>query len=112
MSNFANSQERKVVPAQVQTIINNKAYLSEVDGEIGVSQLPPTNSNEGPLRELLLIRFMRGSTKSLSAPHTVSQIPTTGPLQVLHCGFGSFALFEDRSRATRRMRRLMETPDG
>jgi phosphoenolpyruvate---glycerone phosphotransferase subunit DhaL len=35
MANFANSQGRKVVLALVQTIVDNKAYLSEVDGKIG-----------------------------------------------------------------------------
>src|ERR1700730_16181970 len=35
MGNFPNSQGRKVVLAQVQTIVENKAYLSEVDGKIG-----------------------------------------------------------------------------
>src|SRR6202043_1751447 len=35
MVGFSNSQGRKVVLAQVQTIIENKAYLSEVDGKIG-----------------------------------------------------------------------------
>jgi dihydroxyacetone kinase-like protein len=35
MANFPNSQGRKVVLAQVQTILDNKAYLSEVDGKIG-----------------------------------------------------------------------------
>jgi dihydroxyacetone kinase-like protein len=35
MDNFPNSQGRKVVLALVQTIIENKAYLSEVDGKIG-----------------------------------------------------------------------------
>jgi phosphoenolpyruvate---glycerone phosphotransferase subunit DhaL len=35
MVSFSNSQGRKVVLAQVQTIIENKAYLSEVDGKIG-----------------------------------------------------------------------------
>jgi phosphoenolpyruvate---glycerone phosphotransferase subunit DhaL len=35
MANFLNSQGRKVVLAQVQTILDNKAYLSEVDGKIG-----------------------------------------------------------------------------
>jgi dihydroxyacetone kinase-like protein len=35
MANFPNSQGRKVVLAQVQTIVENKAYLSEVDGKIG-----------------------------------------------------------------------------
>src|SRR3984885_14399129 len=32
---FPNSQGRKVVLALVQTIVDNKAYLSEVDGKIG-----------------------------------------------------------------------------
>ena len=35
MVGFSNSQGRKVVLAQVQTIVENKAYLSEVDGKIG-----------------------------------------------------------------------------
>src|SRR3984957_1023607 len=35
MANFPNSQGRKVVLAQVQTVVDNKAYLSEVDGKIG-----------------------------------------------------------------------------
>jgi len=35
MANYPNSQGRKVVLAQVQTILDNKAYLSEVDGKIG-----------------------------------------------------------------------------
>ena len=35
MTNFQNSQGRKVVLALVQTIVDNKAYLSEVDGKIG-----------------------------------------------------------------------------
>ena len=35
MANFPNSEGRKVVLAQVQTILDNKAYLSEVDGKIG-----------------------------------------------------------------------------
>jgi phosphoenolpyruvate---glycerone phosphotransferase subunit DhaL len=35
MTNFPNSNGRKVVLALVQTIIDNKAYLSEVDGKIG-----------------------------------------------------------------------------
>jgi dihydroxyacetone kinase-like protein len=35
MDNFPNFQGRKVVLALVQTIIENKAYLSEVDGKIG-----------------------------------------------------------------------------
>jgi phosphoenolpyruvate---glycerone phosphotransferase subunit DhaL len=35
MANFQNSQGRKVVLAQVQTILDNRAYLSEVDGKIG-----------------------------------------------------------------------------
>ena len=35
MANFQNSQGRKVVLAQIQTILDNKAYLSEVDGKIG-----------------------------------------------------------------------------
>ena len=35
MTNFPNSQGRKVVLAQVQTIVDNKVYLSEVDGKIG-----------------------------------------------------------------------------
>jgi dihydroxyacetone kinase-like protein len=35
MANFQNSQGRKVVLALVQTIVDNKAYLSEVDGKIG-----------------------------------------------------------------------------
>ena len=35
MANFPNSQGRKVVLAQIQTILDNKAYLSEVDGKIG-----------------------------------------------------------------------------
>jgi phosphoenolpyruvate---glycerone phosphotransferase subunit DhaL len=35
MANFPNSQGRKVVLALVQTIVDNKAYLSEVDGKIG-----------------------------------------------------------------------------
>jgi len=35
MTNFPNSDGRKVVLALVQTIIDNKAYLSEVDGKIG-----------------------------------------------------------------------------
>ena len=32
---FPNSQGRKVVLALVQTIVENKAHLSEVDGKIG-----------------------------------------------------------------------------
>ena len=35
MANFSNSQGRRVVLAQVQSILDNKAYLSEVDGKIG-----------------------------------------------------------------------------
>ena len=35
MANFPNSEGRKVVLALIQTIVNNKAYLSEVDGKIG-----------------------------------------------------------------------------
>ena len=35
MANFQNSQGRKVVLDLVQTILDNKAYLSEVDGKIG-----------------------------------------------------------------------------
>jgi phosphoenolpyruvate---glycerone phosphotransferase subunit DhaL len=35
MTNFPNSQGRRVVLAQAETIIANKAYLSEVDGKIG-----------------------------------------------------------------------------
>ena len=35
MVGFSNSQGRKVVLAQVQTIFENKAHLSEVDGKIG-----------------------------------------------------------------------------
>jgi phosphoenolpyruvate---glycerone phosphotransferase subunit DhaL len=35
MANFPNSQGRKVVLAEVQTILGNKVYLSEVDGKIG-----------------------------------------------------------------------------
>jgi dihydroxyacetone kinase-like protein len=35
MANFPNSQGRKVVLAQVRTIVDNKVYLSEVDGKIG-----------------------------------------------------------------------------
>jgi phosphoenolpyruvate---glycerone phosphotransferase subunit DhaL len=35
MANFVNTQGRKVVLALVQTIVDNKAYLSEVDGKIG-----------------------------------------------------------------------------
>src|SRR5580692_9324352 len=35
MTNFPNSDGRKVVLALVQTIIDNKAHLSEVDGKIG-----------------------------------------------------------------------------
>jgi phosphoenolpyruvate---glycerone phosphotransferase subunit DhaL len=35
MTNYQNSQGRKVVLALVQTIVDNKAYLSEVDGKIG-----------------------------------------------------------------------------
>jgi phosphoenolpyruvate---glycerone phosphotransferase subunit DhaL len=35
MTNFLNSQGRKVVLALVQTIVDNKVYLSEVDGKIG-----------------------------------------------------------------------------
>jgi phosphoenolpyruvate---glycerone phosphotransferase subunit DhaL len=35
MPNFPNSQGRKVVLAQVQTVVDNKVYLSEVDGKIG-----------------------------------------------------------------------------
>ena len=35
MANFPNSQGREVVLALVQTIVDNKAYLSEVDGKIG-----------------------------------------------------------------------------
>src|SRR5277367_1369503 len=35
MANFPNSQGRKVVLAQVQTIVENKTHLSEVDGKIG-----------------------------------------------------------------------------
>ncbi len=35
MTNFSNSQGRKVVLELVQTILDNKAHLSEVDGKIG-----------------------------------------------------------------------------
>src|SRR6202048_4174007 len=35
INTFPNSQGRKVVLAQVQTIVENKAHLSEVDGKIG-----------------------------------------------------------------------------
>ena len=35
MANFPNSQGRKVVLALIQTIVDHKAYLSEVDGKIG-----------------------------------------------------------------------------
>ena len=35
MASFPNSQGRKVVLALVQTIVENKAYLSEIDGKIG-----------------------------------------------------------------------------
>ena len=35
MANFPNSQGRRIVLAQVQTILENRAYLSEVDGKIG-----------------------------------------------------------------------------
>ena len=35
MTTFPNSQGRKVVLAQVQTIVDHKVYLSEVDGKIG-----------------------------------------------------------------------------
>jgi phosphoenolpyruvate---glycerone phosphotransferase subunit DhaL len=35
MTNFQNSQGRKVVLAQVQTVVDHKVYLSEVDGKIG-----------------------------------------------------------------------------
>ena len=35
MTSFPNSQGRKVVLAQVQTVVDNKVYLSEVDGKIG-----------------------------------------------------------------------------
>src|SRR6476469_10040069 len=35
MTNFDNSQGRKVVLALVQTVVDNKVYLSEVDGKIG-----------------------------------------------------------------------------
>jgi len=35
MTSFPNSEGRKVVLAQVQTIVDHKAYLSEVDGKIG-----------------------------------------------------------------------------
>src|ERR1700736_107892 len=35
MVSFSNSQGRKVVLAQVQTIVENKEHLSEVDGKIG-----------------------------------------------------------------------------
>jgi dihydroxyacetone kinase-like protein len=35
MTNFPNSQGRKVVLAQVQTVVDHKVYLSEVDGKIG-----------------------------------------------------------------------------
>jgi dihydroxyacetone kinase-like protein len=35
MANFPNSQGRKVVLELIQTIVDNKAYLSEVDGKIG-----------------------------------------------------------------------------
>jgi dihydroxyacetone kinase-like protein len=35
MANFQNFQGRKVVLAQIQTILDNKVYLSEVDGKIG-----------------------------------------------------------------------------
>src|SRR6266436_6263535 len=35
MANFQNSQGRKVVLAQIQTMLDNKGYLSEVDGKIG-----------------------------------------------------------------------------
>jgi phosphoenolpyruvate---glycerone phosphotransferase subunit DhaL len=35
MANFPNSQGRRVVLALIQTIVDHKAYLSEVDGKIG-----------------------------------------------------------------------------
>jgi len=35
MANYPNSQGRKVVLSLVQTILDNKAFLSEVDGKIG-----------------------------------------------------------------------------
>ena len=35
MANFSNSRGRQVVLALVQTIVENKAYLSEIDGKIG-----------------------------------------------------------------------------
>ena len=35
MANFPNSQGRKVVLAQIQTIVDHKVYLSEIDGKIG-----------------------------------------------------------------------------
>jgi phosphoenolpyruvate---glycerone phosphotransferase subunit DhaL len=35
MANFPNSEGRQVVLAQIRTIVDNKAYLSEVDGKIG-----------------------------------------------------------------------------
>jgi phosphoenolpyruvate---glycerone phosphotransferase subunit DhaL len=35
MANFLNSRGREVVLALVQTIVENKAYLSEIDGKIG-----------------------------------------------------------------------------
>src|SRR5260370_4073714 len=35
MANFPNSQGRKVVLTLIQTIVDHKAYLSEIDGKIG-----------------------------------------------------------------------------
>jgi phosphoenolpyruvate---glycerone phosphotransferase subunit DhaL len=35
MANFSNTRGRQVVLALVQTIVENKAYLSEIDGKIG-----------------------------------------------------------------------------
>ena len=35
MVNYPNSQERKVVLSLAQTILDNKSFLSEVDGKIG-----------------------------------------------------------------------------
>src|ERR1700676_2914573 len=35
MANFPNSQDRKVALAQIQTIVDHKVYLSEIDGKIG-----------------------------------------------------------------------------
>jgi hypothetical protein len=42
MANFPNSEGRKVVLAQVQTILDNKAYLSEVDGRLAMAIMAST----------------------------------------------------------------------